>query len=54
MKIYLNELFENYNKIHKPLKGTHWKVCENSNLECQANERQNLRQKKQFSDYVQK
>lgn len=32
MKIYLNELFENYNKIHKPLNDTHWKVSENSNL----------------------
>lgn len=32
MKIYLNELFENYYKIDNPLKDTHGKVCENSNL----------------------
>lgn len=45
MKIYRNELFENYNKIHKPLKDTHWKVCKNSNLKQAYEKRQNLRQK---------
>lgn len=49
MKIYVNELFENYNKIHKPLKDINWKACENSNLKCKAyRKRQNLKEKKIF------